>query len=194
MPSPEKPATTARRVERWLETALFGGRWLLAPVYLGLLLVLPLLMWVFAAEVIRQAPRLLSLDVSAEDAVLLALSLVDLSLVGNLIIIVILSGYETVVSRISIAVGDDRPGWLGKVDFSGLKLKLMGSIIAISAISLLKTFMSLGDKPVAQQTLVWQVIIHLTFLASGVFLALMDWLRSKAESVEAVTHGESDDN
>jgi uncharacterized protein (TIGR00645 family) len=178
-----KPGRTAPHLERWLEAGLFGGRWLLAPMYVGLLLLLPLLVWVFFAEVVHEAPGLLSPNVRAEDAILLALSLVDLSLAGNLIVIVIFSGYENFVSKMhDDGAAADRPEWMGKVDFSGLKMKLIASIVAISAIGLLKSFMSLGDKPESQFTLTWQVIIHLTFLASGVFMALMDFIRGKAEA------------
>lgn len=188
MPANENTAKAGSGLERLLEAGLFGGRWLLVPMYVGLVLVLPLLVWVFLAEVIHEAPRLLTPDVQAEDAILLALSLVDLSLAGNLILIVILSGYENFVSKIDTGKGVDRPSWMGKVDFSSLKMKLIASIVAISAISLLKSFMSLTDHPESQNTLMWQVAIHMTFLASGVFMALMDWIHCKAEEVEARTH------
>ena len=188
MPSSSKTRDLASGLERWLEAGLFGGRWLLAPMYVGLVLLLPLLLWVFVAEVIQEAPHVLTLHVKAEDAILLALSLIDLSLAGNLILIVILSGYENFVSKIDTGAAEDRPKWMGKVDFSALKMKLIASIVAISAISLLKSFMSLGDKPESQNTLIWQVVIHVTFLASGVFMALMDWIHCLAEEVEARTH------
>lgn len=182
--SPPPPS----RLERALEAGLFGGRWLLAPMYVALLLVLPLLLWAFVAEVIREGPRLLTTDVRAEDAILLVLSLIDLSLAANLILIVILSGYENFVSKIDTSATVDRPSWMGKVDFSSMKMKLIASLVAISAISLLKSFMSLGDHPETQNTLMWQVAIHVTFLASGVFMALMDWIHCKAEEIEARTH------
>jgi uncharacterized protein (TIGR00645 family) len=189
MSPPAKSPNPPSRVERLLEAGLFGGRWLLAPMYVGLVLILPLLLWVFIAEVIKEAPRLLTPDVRAEDAILLALSLVDLSLAANLILIVVLSGYENFISKIDTGAEADRPSWMGKVDFSSLKMKLIASIVAISAISLLKSFMSLGDHPETQYTLIWQVAIHVTFLASGVFMALMDWIHCKAEEIEARTHG-----
>jgi uncharacterized protein (TIGR00645 family) len=192
MPTPAKPAPGATRgFEHYLEAALFGGRWLLAPMYVGLLLILPLLVWVFLIEVTHELPHLLTAEAKAEDAILLALSLVDLSLAGNLILIVILSGYENFVSKIDTGPGEDRPSWMGKVDFSALKMKLIASIVAISAISLLKSFMSLGDHPESQSTLIWQVIIHVTFLASGVFMALMDWIHCMAEAAEAKTHAQA---
>jgi uncharacterized protein (TIGR00645 family) len=177
------------RLERWLEAGLFGSRWLMAPFYVGLVCSLPIMMWVFAADVMHEAPKLFTHTPRPEDGVLLVLSLIDLTLAANLVLIVVFSGYESFVSKIDTGEHEDRPAWMGKVDFSALKLKLIASIVAISAISLLKTFMLLGEQPIDQQVLIWQVVIHLTFVASGVFLALMDWLHCLAEKVEAGIHG-----
>jgi uncharacterized protein (TIGR00645 family) len=95
---------------------------------------------------------------------------------------VIFSGYENFVSKIDTADHEDRPGWMGTVDFSGLKMKLIASIVAISAIALLKAFMELAEgKPLDERGLLWLVVIHLTFVASGVLLALMDWIASKTD-------------
>src|SRR5205823_5421986 len=99
---------------------------------------------------------------------------------GNLVLIVIFSGYENFVSKID--EGEvDRPAWMGTVDFSGLKLRLIASIVAISAISLLRTFMRIGDEPIDENLVKWKVIVHLTFVTSGVLLALMDLLSSRSE-------------
>ena len=174
MPHP-KPA-----VERILESGLFGARWLMAPFYVGLLVALLALLVVFVTEIAHAVPHLL--EMKAEDAILLALSLIDLSLAGNLLLIVTFSGYENFVSKIDI-VSEDRPAWMGKVDFSGLKMKLIASIVAISAIALLRSFMQLGEnEPVDQVRLMWMVVIHITFVVSGVLLSVMDWLSSKADS------------
>lgn len=186
MSAPDRP-NAGPALERWLEAGLFGSRWLMAPFYVGLVIGLPILLWVFAIDIVHEAPKLFTMNPRPEDGVLLILSLIDLTLAANLVLIVVFSGYESFVSKID--TGDhDRPDWMGKVDFSALKLKLIASIVAISAISLLKTFMLLGEEPVAQETLIWQVVIHLTFVASGVFLALMDWLHCLAEKVEAEAH------
>jgi uncharacterized protein (TIGR00645 family) len=109
----------------------------------------------------------------------MGLSLVDLSLAGNLTLIVIFSGYENFVSKIEANGHVDRPAWMGKVDFSGLKLKLISSIVAISAISLLRTFMAVGAAPIDETMVKWKVIVHLTFVTSGVLLAFMDMLSSR---------------
>jgi uncharacterized protein (TIGR00645 family) len=116
-----------------------------------------------------------------EAAILMALSLIDLSLAGNLILIVIFSGYENFVSKLDAEGGVDWPAWMGTVDFSGLKLRLIASIVAISAISLLRTFMRFGNEPVDEYLVKWKVIVHLTFVTSGVLLAVMDLLSSRSE-------------
>ncbi len=128
-----------RLIEGPLEAVLFGSRWLMAPFYLGLVAALAGLLWVFVDELVRELAHLPTMK--PDDAVVMALSLIDLSLAGNLILIVIFAGYENFVSRIDAAHEADRPGWMGKVDFSGLKIKLIASIVAISAVALFKTFM-----------------------------------------------------
>jgi uncharacterized protein (TIGR00645 family) len=146
-------------------------------------------MVVFFQELWIKLPELWMLDanghfqMTADKAILLALSLIDLSLAANLVLIVIFSGYENFVSKIDVANHEDRPEWMGTVDFSGLKLKLIASIVAISGIALLKAFLEIGshseNDPFTQddqRALLWQVIVHLTFVVSGVMLAFMDWL------------------
>ena len=167
------------RIERTLELWLFRARWLMAPFYLGLVLALGALLVVFAAEAWHEIAGLASMK--PEGAILMALSLIDLSLAGNLLLIVIFSGYENFVSRIDTGDDEDRPEWMGAVDFSGLKLKLMASIAAISAIALLRAFMQLAEgEAMNQRTLAWLVGLHLTFVISGVLLAVMDWIAGKS--------------
>lgn len=169
-------------METRFERALFASRWLMAPMYLGLIVSLAMLVVVFARELIYYAPQVLTM--SSEEAILVVLTLIDLSLAGNLLLIVLFSGYENFVSKLDIEDSTDRPPWMGSVDFSGLKMKLIASIVAISGIHLLKQFMEIGDS--AQQAapdneLFWLVVIHLTFVVSGVLLALMDWLAAKTD-------------
>jgi uncharacterized protein (TIGR00645 family) len=167
--------------ETGMERALFASRWLMAPMYLGLMLSLLMLVAVFLHELATYLPRMLQLE--SEEAILAVLTLIDLSLAGNLLLIVLFSGYETFVSRIDIGEADERPDWMGTVDFSGLKLKLVASIVAISAIHLLKWFMEIGEyqtgEPLDVVQIRWLVIIHLTFVVSGVLLAVMDWLAAR---------------
>ena len=167
-------------LERWLEAGLFASRWLMAPFYVGLLGALLALMGAFFQELVHEAPHLLAM--TPNDAILLALSLIDLSLAAYLVLIVIFSGYENFVSKIDVRGHEDRPEWMGTVDFSGLKLKLIASIVAISGIALLKGFLEITDpaQAVDQDHLMWMVTIHLTFVGSGVILALMDFLTSKS--------------
>jgi len=173
----KKPA-----LETGLERGLFASRWLMAPFYVGLVIALAALLVVFFQELFRELPHLLAM--TPEDAILMALTLIDLSLAANLLVIVILSGYENFVSKIDTASHEDRPDWMGTVDFSGLKMKLIASIMAISAIALLKAFLKLTELDVEldQPRLLWLVIIHLSFVVSGVLLAVMDWLNSKVKA------------
>lgn len=175
-------------LERVLETLLFASRWLLAPFYVGLVIALVALLGVFGVDLYSEIAHLFVLapEKMPEAGIVMALSLIDLSLAGNLLIIVIFSGYENFVSRIDTARREDRPDWMGTVDFSGLKMKLIASIVAISAIALLKSFLEISDLPpgrtIDQPVLLWQVVIHLTFVASGVLLAVMDMIASKTPS------------
>lgn len=174
-----------------LEQGLFASRWLMAPFYVGLVASLAVLLVVFFQELVHSVPQLWTPGhgMEAEGAILLALSLIDLSLAANLVLIVIFSGYENFVSKIDVGDHEDRPEWMGTVDFSGLKLKLIASIVAISGIALLKAFLELGDPGLlgpdhpfdaaGQTRLMWQVIVHITFVVSGVLLAFMDWISSR---------------
>ena len=168
-------------IESLLEGFLFWARWLVAPFYVGLVLALVMLLGSFCFEIYEAVVVHFSLD--PEDVILLVLSLIDLSLAANLIIIVVFSGYENFVSKIDTKGNADRPSWMGTLDFSGLKMKLIGSIVAISVISLLRAFMELAKTggELNQPKLTWLVLLHLTFLASGVLFALMDYIASKAE-------------
>jgi len=161
-------------IERRFEQVIFASRWLLAPFYFGLVLSLAALMVKFIQEVFHMIPHVL--DMPEKDVLLGILTLIDLSLAGNLLLMVIFSGYENFVSKIDVANHEDRPDWMGKVDFGGLKLKLIASIVAISGIHLLKAFMNLANT--SRDELMWLVIIHMTFVVSGVLLAVMDRLES----------------
>jgi len=167
-------------LERMIEWVIYASRWLMAPVYLGLIGALGILIVTFFRELYIQAPQILTIDET--EIILLVLTLVDLSLAGNLVLIILFSGYENFVSKIETAHKDrDRPEWMGTLDFSGLKIKLIASIVAISGIHLLKIFMNLSKY--TNHELLWYVIIHVTFIFSGVCVAAMDWLEEKAHEV-----------
>ena len=158
-----------------IERSIFWSRWLLAPLYLGLIGVLAVLAYKFVVEFIAMVQNVMLHD--DHSFVLDLLALLDLVLMANLILIVLFAGYENFVSKIEVAEKSvDRPYWMGSVDFSGLKIKLIGSLVAISVIELLKDFIELSVDP--QQKVgdgtIWRIIIHLTFVVSGVMFALMD--------------------
>ncbi|HEX3665167.1 MAG TPA: TIGR00645 family protein [Rhizomicrobium sp.] len=170
-----------RSLEDMMEIGIFKSRWILAPFYLGLIISLLMLLVAFVNELVHTLPNIFQLDV--EQIILSVLTLIDLSLAGNLVLIVVFSGYENFVSKIDTHGSEDRPSWMGTLDFSGLKMKLIGSIVAISAISLLRAFMSVLEPEVTldPRRLFWLVILHLTFLMSGVMFAFMDWLATITE-------------
>ncbi len=166
-------SSPSKHVETFVEKALFAARWLLAPFYFGLAISLIVLLIKFLAELLHLLHGAFSLTES--DVILGVLALVDLCLTGSLLIIVIFSGYENFVSRIDHTGHKDWPAWMGTIDFSGLKLKLLSSIVAISAIQLLKQFMSIKIvTPENERVLFWMVVIHVVFVASSVLLALSD--------------------
>ncbi|MEO8927658.1 MAG: TIGR00645 family protein [Caulobacteraceae bacterium] len=169
-------------VERWFERGLFVSRWLLAPFYLGLVFALVGLLVVFGRELWGELSHLLTMR--PQDGVLMALSLIDLSLAGNLVVIVTLAGYENFVAKITSADPADRPDWMGTVDFSGLKMKVIASIVAISAVALLRVFLDLAepDSTLDRSKLIWLIALHLTFVVSGLLLAVMDFVAARAET------------
>ena len=171
------------KIETGFERTLFASRWLMAPMYLGLAIGLGMMTIIFLRELVYYAPQIM--DLTAEKAILVMLTLIDLTLAANLLLIVLFSGYENFVSKLDIGAEADRPEWMGKVDFSGLKMKLIASIVAISAIDLLKRFFEIGDPNqdplVVEKEIYLLIIVHLTFVVSGVLMALMDWLGSKSK-------------
>lgn len=174
-----------KKLETTLESMIFNSRWLLAPFYIGLVGAMILLLVKFGQEFTHMAPHIL--DSTEGDAILAILTLVDMSLVANLLLIIIFSGYENFVSKIDAAGHEDKPEWMGKVDFSALKLKLIASIVAISAIELLKSFVNMekilvpdtgfsieDGMSLGETQLMWKVIIHVILVISGVLFAVMD--------------------
>ncbi len=162
-------------MEATIEKLLYAARWVLAPLYLGLSLALALLTLKFFQEVLHFFPLLFS--TTEADLVLVILSLVDLSLVGGLVVMVMLSGYENFVSSIDIEEGDEKLSWLGKLDAGSLKQKVAASIIAISSIHLLQKFMN--AEKVENDKLMWYVIIHLTFVVSAIGMAWVDRMNKR---------------
>lgn len=164
-----------KSVEDALEQLMFNSRWLLAPLYMGLVASIVLLLIKFAKEFYFLAAGILASN--SGDIIIGVLSLIDITLISNLLIIIVYAGYENFVSKLHVGDHEDRPDWMGHVDFSDLKIKVIGSIAAISAIELLKAFMNADQ--LSDTTLGWKVGIHLTFVVSGVLFAVMDKLTSK---------------
>ena len=159
-------------IEQFAEKILYTSRWLLAPIYLGLSLGLLVLGLKFFQEIVHVFPTIFSM--AEADLVLTLLSLIDMALVGGLLVMVMLSGYENFVSSIDIDENAEKLSWLGKMDAGSLKQKVAASIVAISSIHLLKIFMN--AQSVTNDKLQWYVIIHLTFVVSAIGMAYVDRL------------------
>ena len=165
------PASRGNPVLRVIEYVLFNSRWIMAPFYFGLVVALAVLFLKFLRmlwEFILHAP-----GAKSSETILDALSLIDVTLVGNLILIVVFSGYENFVSRIDTSSNPTWPIWITKIDFAGLKQKLLASIVAISAIQVLKAFMNI-DTVFEPSRLAWLVGVHLLFVVSAFMLAISD--------------------
>lgn len=162
------------KIEQGLESTIFKSRWLLAPFYLGLVFSICLLFVKYVQEIWHMTTHVFG---ATENEVIIGiLALIDMSLVGSLLLMVIFSGYEIFVSKIDVGDHEDKPDWMGKVDFSGLKLKVIGAIVAISAIDLLKVFLNIPNQLSNEDSnaLMWKVVIHMSFVLSGVLFAYMD--------------------
>lgn len=159
-------------MERIFERILFASRWLLAPLYFGLALLLV----VFAMQFFRELLHLFetATSIAEVDLILAALTLIDMTLVASLVVMVMLSGYENFVSKLDVGETEQSLAWLGKLDAGSLKIKVAASIVAISSIHLLKSFMNYADVP--NDKLVLLILTHLTFVVSALLLAVMDRL------------------
>lgn len=176
---PASDATRFRKLELRLEAVIFASRWLLAPFFIGLIIAIMVLLVKFGKELF--ALLLGVAGVIEHDAVISILTLVDTMLIAALLLIMIFSGYENFVSKLHTGDHEDRPAWMGKVGFADLKMKLIGAIVAISAVELLKAF--LASTQYTSEELGWKVAIHLTFVVSGLLFAVSDWIsdnRSKS--------------
>lgn len=157
-------------MERFVERILFASRWLMAPLYVGLGLLLILFVVQFFTEIAHLAAALLS----GEDPrlTLTALTLLDLVLVASLIVMVMLSGFENFVAKITLGAAQGRLEWLTKLDMGSIKVNIVASIAVISAIDLLKIFFEIEQ--VATDKLLWLVVLHLTFVVTAVLLAVLN--------------------
>lgn len=159
-------------IERLLERLLSGSRWIMAPLYLGLAASLLVVLFGFAQKMIKLCTGIFTS--TPDDLIIGILSLVDLSLIANLILIVVWAGYENFVSRLDVQDHPDRPEWIARISYNDLKLKLMTSIVAIRAIHVLEDFMHIDSA--TDRQLGWSLGIHMAFIVSALLLAWMDRL------------------
>ncbi|AFV00769.1 TIGR00645 family protein [Simiduia agarivorans] len=159
-------------MEKFIENLMYNSRWLLAPIYLGLSLAVIALGIMFFKEMVHLLFHIFTL--TEADMILIVLSLIDIAMVGGLLVMVMMSGYENFVSQLDIDDSKEKLSWLGKMDASSLKAKIAASIVAISSIHLLKIFMA--AEKIDNDKLMWYVLIHMTFVASAFLMGYLDKL------------------
>lgn len=155
-----------------MTTILFGSRWLQLPLYLGLIVAQAVYVFFFGVELVHLVST--ANTMKEADIMLVVLGLIDVVMISNLLIMVIVGGYETFVSRLNLAGHPDEPDWLSHVNANLLKVKLATAIIGISSIHLLKTFINAEN--LTDKVLIWQTVIHMTFVFSAVAIAYIDKL------------------
>lgn len=165
-------------MEQFVEKLLYRSRWILAPIYLGLSVALIALGIKFFQEVIHLIIHIISLKEA--DMVLVVLSLIDMAMVGGLIVMVMMSGYENFVSKLDVDDKDEKLGWLGTMDSSSLKAKIAASIVAISSIHLLKVFMN--TEAINNDKILWYVLLHITFVVSAFAMGFLDILAARSRA------------
>src|SRR3954451_19316532 len=179
MSSPDAPLPSKGVALRPIPMLIFGSRWLQLPLYVGLIVAQGVYVVLFLKELWHLF--LHSFDFSEQQIMLAVLGLIDVVMISNLLMMVIVGGYETFVSRLNLRGHPDEPEWLSHVNASVLKIKLSMAIIGISSIALLRTFIEAGnlgsDRAGFSETgVMWQVLIHLTFVVSAIGIAYVDRL------------------
>lgn len=171
---------------RTLGSFIFLSRWLQAPLYVGLIAAQAVYVYHFILDLwhlISDVPRLTEVTI-----MLTVLGLIDVVMIANLLIMVIVGGYETFVSRLNLQGHPDQPEWLSHVNAGVLKVKLATALIGISSIHLLKTFIEIGTKPIQDNAVLWQVVVHLTFVVSALLLALTDRISTQTATEARARH------
>lgn len=162
---------------------IFWSRWFQAPLYLGLIVAQGVYVFLFMKEL---AHLVTAANTFTENQIMLiVLGLIDVVMIANLLIMVIIGGYETFVSRLNLKEHPDQPQWLSHVNATTMKIKLAMALIGISSIHLLKTFINADQ--MNETTIYWQVVIHLTFIVSAIAMAITDYIMNKSI---AIAHGE----
>lgn len=163
------------RIERFLEKLIFASRWLQAPLYLGLIFGMFLFLYNFYKEIIHLFEAVN--DGHKNQLLIAILEMVDSTMVASLIIMVVIGGYSTFVSKMNLENHEDRPEWLQKINAGTLKVKLAASLVGVSGVNLLIDFFNVNSQNYEQT--MWRVIIHLTFLLSVLILAFSEKLLDK---------------
>jgi uncharacterized protein (TIGR00645 family) len=171
---------------------IFGSRWLQVPLYVGLIIAQAVYVLLFLKELWHLVAH--SFDASEQQIMLIVLGLIDVVMISNLLVMVIVGGYETFVSRLNLRGHPDEPEWLSHVNASVLKIKLAMAIIGISSISLLRTFIEAGNLDTTRSNftetgVMWQVLIHLTFIISAIGIAWVDRLSESGHRNKEASHG-----
>jgi uncharacterized protein (TIGR00645 family) len=171
------------KIVKLLETSIFASRWIQAPLYLGLIVAQLVYCYLFMVELSHLVHNAFSeAHISENEVMLVVLGLIDVVMIANLLIMVIVGGYETFVSRLDLEDHPDQPEWLSHVNAGVLKIKLSTAIIGISSIHLLKTFINAGN--MSEHTIKWQVIIHALFLISAGAMAWVDKLMNETLALQ----------
>ena len=170
-----------------LETVIFASRWIQAPLYVGLIIAQVVYCWLFMVELSHLVHNAIdAAHISEADVMLAVLGLIDVVMIANLLIMVIVGGYETFVSRLDLEGHPDQPEWLSHVNAGVLKIKLSTAIIGISSIHLLKSFINAAN--LEPHTLQWQVIIHVVFLFSALAMAIVDKTMTQTLALQHQKH------
>lgn len=170
----------ANLAERIIEGGIFGSRWLQAPMYVGLVVAQTFYCWKFGVELWHLIAQTGTLD--GKHFLMVILELIDFTMVANLIAMVVIGGYATFISKLDIGHHPDRPEWLDHIDPGSIKVKLASSLIGISSIQLLQSFISVGSMTFADTVaadayyrgILWQIVLHVVFVISALLLALTD--------------------
>jgi uncharacterized protein (TIGR00645 family) len=178
MQTNKKPSASEYKQSSIMSNILFGSRWLQLPLYLGLILAQAVYVYFFGIELWHLIQH--TTTIKEADIMLIVLGLIDVVMISNLLIMVIVGGYETFVSRLNLRGHPDEPDWLSHVNANLLKVKLATAIIGISSIHLLKTFINAEN--LSDKVMIAQTAIHMTFVLSAIAIAYIDKLMSHSDN------------
>lgn len=173
-----RPSSIEYKQKSMMTNILFGSRWLQLPLYLGLIVAQAVYVYFFGLELVHLVGK--AAHLVEADIMLIVLGLIDVVMISNLLIMVIVGGYETFVSRLNLEGHPDEPDWLSHVNANLLKVKLATAIIGISSIHLLKSFINAEN--LSDKVLIAQTVIHMTFVFSAVAIAYIDKLMARSDN------------